>query len=1144
MTSPHAAAANVRLDPDPALMTAIEENLQVTLTANHQAEPHTATSDRDDAAGINLQNDGNNANDASKMATDDNKQDVLPAEPQTETQPPRLEQDDAPGPSLQDDSHNVSAGAGEHATTQGVQNDWTFGAGSAGAAVLPDGANLDHYPQPMMFPLSAIGANDYTQMLLENAKMGLDLSPGSRSQPYLQESAFPHDTSFFHDPRAIPASLQEPDETRVKAFAKLIFDDGVVYINTYQLFLGRDLVAAREAARWDEEASQALEEQVDPQRPKTPVQVKREGSFSRPPRSVISESAGVLRDEDVSDNDYRIRRRKSRKGSKKSKSTPSSSRHPSRRNSVVQAGGSVRSTLQATREPARGDPALVEPSPFSCPTIHIHPPAALGLSGFKPISRRHIKIAYNPKNGLWEASIIGRNGAFIDDEFYLDGKTVPLKCGSLLQIGVVCVRFLLPNVAVGHNGAENAPEYDENHPLDRYSEGGKEMSFDFEDTPRDGALAQDTSEESSEGEAEGFDDQDEDQDEGEELEDDEEELETSDRSGLAIGDVDEQEDDNEEPEPETVLQPQKRKGPGRPPKNGIMSKREQQLLKKQALAQQQAASESPATTKNKVGRPRKHPRPDTPPLKTEKRKYTKRKPKEPKDATQQDGSGSDDKPKERKEKKPPKPPRSPSPVFKESDLTPEQLQKPTANYVTLIHEALTNSAAGEMSLPQIYRAIQRKYPFFVLKCSTNGWQSSVRHNLSQHHAFRKVRRDGKGWMWAVVEGVSIEKEKKRRITPPPQMAPGHMHHQPIYTGQHPAHIMPGHPAYGPGMMGPPPGYSMTPQMPPHMRPGGPLPYIPPSQINGLPLQPGIHPQMNTLAPPGLLPPTPAQVSGQNGHTYSSPYAPKPPAASPVPAVEHQPKVEPRPSSQSLPPVAVPQQPQPAAQSKPQPNQTVLSVVETFRVNLVKSLKEKTGNAEAIVASAVNRVLGVTTQSSVPGDPNEDMIINALRAMLSKIPGSNISALAPAHHPHPTGPESHSRPHTPQANQNGPTSSTARPFKASGTEKLATTVKRPSYGGQATNRPAGQSVPRPSMMGTGMKRANSGSPALPRPSTASSASPAPTPISSNGSAVLKQPTIENGPNGQIAGQKRGLDDAADEGRDFKRLETSGLAQLKT
>src|SRR5690606_31328099 len=56
---------------------------------------------------------------------------------------------------------------------------------------------------------------------------------------------------------------------------------------------------------------------------------------------------------------------------------------------------------------------------------------------------------------------------------------------------------------------------------------------------------------------------------------------------------------------------------------------------------------------------------------------------------------------------------------------------------------------------------------------TTGWQSSVRHNLSQNPAVKKVEREGKGWLWGIVEGVNVDKErKKREISHMPSMPSG------------------------------------------------------------------------------------------------------------------------------------------------------------------------------------------------------------------------------------------------------------------------------------------------------------------------------------------------------------------------------------
>jgi hypothetical protein len=1018
--------------------------------------------------------------------------------------------------------------------------------------------------------------------------------------------------------------IHELDEPRISAYAKLEFEDGEFYMNTHQVILGRDLAAARAAMRRDQEGKRI--EQASGNEPHTPVHIKRDES--RYTRSVISESGGILREGDDSDPETRMRRRKSRKASKKSKSTGSSSQNHSRRNSVVkpngfieyQAQSQVRRSAPETDGAVPVDPASLRPSPHDCPLVGIHPPAAIAASGYKAISRKHVKIAYNSNKLLFEAHIIGRNGAFVDDEFCFHNDVIPLKSGSRLQIGGVVVRFVLPDVAIGETGAEQKAEHEENTFPERYSEGGKEMSFDFEDAPRDGVALADTSDDSGDEEGNGNEEQEEDPGEDDEEEDDREDelLENSDVSGMeeVVGDERERETSgNSANLPDPIPRPEKKRGPGRPPKNGIMSKREQQLAKKEALAlaqaqgqgQQQAQKSVPqppgtAPTKNKVGRPRKHPRPDTPPIQKEKRKYTKRKPKEPKDPNvKQEGSGEDQPAKEKKERKerPPKPPRSPSPTFNEADLTPEQLAKPQANYVQLIFDALSNSPTGQMSLPQIYRAIMRKYPFFVLKTTTNGWQSSVRHNLSQHHAFRKVERDGKGWMWAIVDGISIEKEKKKKASPPPQLPPGHMHHQQILQAGHPPHMMQGHP-YGPGIMGPPPGYPMNHMMHPNMHMGQPPQYMgPPHQMNGQPPPPASHPPVNGHPPPVYPASVPPQLAAPNTGTYSSPYAPKPnpttatqsqsneqgpsteprapsqvatPVVTPHQHQSQQHPVPPQPPQQTLPPQQL-QQPQPVQPQQPppqqsqqsqqpqqsqqsqqarsnppprpaHPNEKVLRFLETFKTTVIKSLKEKTNNAEAIVNSAVNRTLGITDQSAVPGNTHEEMLITILRNSLSQIPESNIKPNPPQTGSAKSQPSDQRSAQTPQANHNEPQGNTTQQsVKSTGPEKSGPTVMRPSFTGQSQNRPNSTSVPRPPMMTPGIRRVNSGSPANAPPRSSappSSASPAPTPSTINGAST---PVAAITDNGQLAGHKRPHDDA-DDMREFKRLSTSGLPQVKT
>ncbi|KAI9730655.1 MAG: hypothetical protein M1818_008137 [Claussenomyces sp. TS43310] len=973
-------------------------------------------------------------------------------------------------------------------------------------------------------------------------------------------------------PEPVPEPLPEPPppvETRISAYAMLEFDDGQFYMNTYSVILGRDLVAARAAMRRDDEAARVLEGAE----PKTPVRIKREESCYT--KSIMSESGGILREGGDSDSEGRAKRRKHRKASKKSKSTASSSQdgatllnRPAQPNGRIdyQPQSQVRRHAPDQDTGAKPvDPASLRPSPHDCPLVGIHPPASTSAGAYKAISRRHVKIAYNSKKNLFEAQIIGRNGAFVDDEFYYHKDVVPLKSGSLLQIGGVVVRFVLPDVALGQTGAER-PLCEEDNVAARYSEGGKEMSFEFEDTPREGAHLQDTSDEASDQgddsalrndgmDVEEFEDGDDGEDEGDEGEEEDvaemEDLlgdEDAEDAGDEDGEDEDEGDGKEHQATELVQTIAKRKGPGRPPKNGIMSKRELQLAKKEAQAKASQKDNTIPTTaeKNKVGRPRKHPKPDSTLVKTEKRKYTKRKPKDPDAAVKREGSGDEQPSKEKKEKKSTKPPRSPSPVFNEADLTPEQLAKPQANYVTLIHEALSNSETGQMSLPQIYRAIQRKYPFFVLKCNTNGWQSSVRHNLSQHHAFRKVERDGKGWMWAIVDGVSIEKEKKRRPTPPLQLPP-QMQPQPIYqAGPLPQHMMSG----PPGNMGPPPGY-MNGSVPPNIRPGQqPPPYIMPAQpMPGYP-----------MPPPGYAHAVPPQPIGPQASTYSSPYAPKPPPKvmpSPQPSNlgPDNRQAGPQSSGQSVQP-QIPQGPPLAPQAPPRPDAAIASAIETFRTVILNRMKASTNDADAIVQSAINRVLGITNQTTVPGNPYEEMIMGGLRTTIASVTNSNAAQSQQGRPPHgnpapPTAPP----PPSQLGNQASMTSSQSQYLGNSSAQTPAPSVPRPFQ------RPSMGAIPRPGMgRRTSSSSAATSAPRLsappsnaPSPAVMSTPSPSPIvngaiPDQSGSETINSNTSISNVRQGSATAEattndhgKRPLSEEAGEDpveRDPKRLNTEG------
>ena len=781
------------------------------------------------------------------------------------------------------------------------------------------------------------------------------------------------DGSFDATQMNTAPSTPESEEHQIQAFAKLEFDDGEFYMNTYAVELGRDIHAAREAFERDLQAREGTDSTPRKRSDShgrgsiASERVKQEDE-GKPTGSIASESGGV-----VTDHNGLELGRKSRR--KKYKSSTPSSHQLSRKSSMHLPAKKTdynalarRSLMDPSNTNGFGLDSLM-PSPDLTPLIPIHPPSLAegGPIGHKSISRKHIRIAFNFEKHYFQVEIIGRNGCFVDDEWYATGVVQPLVNGSIIQIGGVGIRFVLPDVPVGETGAEMGM--------------GTELltaGFDPEYS---------SERESQEEDEEDTDDDDDSKDEAEE----EPELVKTRKGGK----------NKAEPPPPPPVP--KRKGPGRPPKNGIISKREQALIAKKAREEAKAAAERKAG-KGKNSKDTKASKPDDTSLQPNgKRKYTKRKraggteeqqgvreSTEKTDSIPPEQNYAATLPKPAKEKKPPKPPRSPSPVYDESTMTPEQLAKPQSSYVILIHEALSNSKTGQMSLPQIYRAIERRYPFYKLRVQTQGWQSSVRHNLSQHPAFRKIERDGKGWMWGLVPEISIEKEKKKRATPPP-VSQQHYYQGPATMMQppYPYHTMP-------PMSGqiPPVPYGMHPGMaplPPYGRPGFPLPLAAQSESTYQ------SPYQSTPPPAATQPPPQAQqpsitngVNAASGH-YSTP-------ASHTQAQQSEGIAGTVGPSSIASPSPYPQQDKPSNEhsgtlKENNNNLDVSQTITRFRSAFINTMDDKI-MAEKLVTSAVNRTLGiqpVSTKECREQDPREADIMKALANMLGELSKKNMEA---------------------------------------------------------------------------------------------------------------------------------------------------------
>lgn len=967
---------------------------------------------------------------------------------------------------------------------------------------------------------SPMGSVDY----LRDEKQGLDAARtagGSASEPTAQENAGIPDhrvddntlggnhgsPQVFARKDELPPLQMEPQDVpgedpipRIQAFAKLEFDDGEFYMNTYSVELGRDIRAARLAYDLENDDIHLVEVK---RRRRSDSGLDGSQASNKARRddgrhlagSVISESGGIV---GVGAQDADPRRRSR---GEKSKSTTSSSQQLSRKSSIhlenrvtdYQSLG-MASLRNFDSEMLRTSPLESLPAPDACPLVPIHPPTnAEGLpAGHKSISRKHVRIAFNFEKRLFEVSILGRNGAFVEDQYIPVGGVLPLKSGHTIQIGVVKVRFLLPDVAIGSTGAEA---------IDMANPTGDFMCFDFEDgTGKRGGYEEReigawSNETSSKGEDNDEDDEEDDGESSESGENEDEEAVRSEPSETEEprGDGEDREDeedevdqeddeDAEEPaevqksvrpkpkpkpkpkargkgkgkgrgktkvgpaakakpdtKPQPILEPgqpvPKRKGPGRPPKNGIISKREQALLARQAREEAKAAALQESSAQVEEGKAKGATdvnQEDVSAQPRVKRKYTKRKSKDAqsgevngvRESTEHTDTISPEQGVAQippKVKRPPKRPRSPSPVYDESKMSEAQLAKPSSSYVIMIHEALSNSKTGALSLSQIYRAIERRYPYYKLRVQTTGWQSSVRHNLSQHDAFTKIERDGKGWMWGLVPEVSIEKEKKRRLSPTT------MQPQPYYQ-QGPPHMM-HHPYQFAGP--PPPNGHLPPHMihPPYGMPPGQMPYphpghLPPLGPNGLPL-PLVNAQVDSsstyqspyqsappvqppVQPPQPPPAPPSYTNGYNGYYPANiPHPPPPPSQIPTNHPPH-----PTPSPTPYPPH--PPNPSPGAHPSnisPSNNNSinrnhmytisadVLQAVSKFKNALIVSMEDKS-RGEALVSSAINRTLypELSSVTAEDEDPKEKTIMQALSGMLDDLSKKSHDAQRQASQP--------------------------------------------------------------------------------------------------------------------------------------------------
>lgn len=778
------------------------------------------------------------------------------------------------------------------------------------------------------------------------------------------------------------------------AFGTIIMPDAYFVITTRTVLIGRDVQAFKRYKgmhQYQLRVSAALEQGIPPPSPPRAVRRNPHGSY-------ISEEGGILGPEDEAPNPAK-RRKISAHGEALEQRNARLDEHDHHERII-----SRREYLDHTPGAVPVDVSKLRPPENVIARLDIHGRGPDHFATTKGISREHLKIQFNPKKKLWEAHGLGRNGFFCEDKLFQKGQSVKLFSGAQLQIQNIQMTFRLTNVADGKYRPEAA-----------YSENGKSMSFDFTSSQPGQADTSDSDESSLRpGESRpltsggGYDDdsdlemEEADAEEPAQEGDDFDEIrETVESDAVSERQKHEGSPDDADQLAQVPFAPKKR-GPGRPPKNGVMSKRQERELRKQAqeAAKKKLPPQEPGEQpqKRKVGRPRKHPLPESADGQAEKRKYKPRKPKG--EDGEEDLEG--EKPaKERSQKH-----KTPPLELKREDFTEEQLQKPTKNYQLLIDEIMSAAPEKGYSLKQVYKRIQEKWPYFYFCVDTKGWESSVRHNLLGSECFQKI--DGN---WHRVPGVPLESGKKRKPSDSTADArPTAMYNGYSHPYQHPPPGQPhGHqPITHSSGLG-------QPNLPPRFHPGGqayqihPGPHPNAAQASGppnpqAPPRPGFpqHQAQSTMPTnaytPAGAPPRP-QYPGPQPPAYNPAYGNRPQPPRPVvpgpagPVAGPNPAQRPpmsRPNSGPPPqhgspvahtttttnttrPALPPQSQQPMQRTTtPAPLAPIITpllrtFIQEFRDELLKHLngRGEGKRSEAIAMSAINRGLGLTNRSLVP-----------------------------------------------------------------------------------------------------------------------------------------------------------------------------------
>ncbi|OAL38727.1 hypothetical protein AYO20_01933 [Fonsecaea nubica] len=622
-------------------------------------------------------------------------------------------------------------------------------------ATEPSNVKLETDPASLLPPLPLQNPDDFL------TASGLPpLAPTLSMDAFTQPLPLPMGpdgllTTYANDP--LPPTTSQiplPERREIEAFAKIEFEDGNYYITTYACELGRDAFAYRAALAKAEEARQAEQDRAQSssgRRSGLSEGIPRPGD-SQVQGSVVSEAGGfggvddgLGMDNEKGEDGQPLHSHSSERSAgsvvKPQEVLYNPPLAPFDYHKMAERQAQLEQGIEPELDNEQPAPVTADhiPDAHNCPLIPIHAMRnhqKSELENHKSISRRHVKIQWDFDKERFQMKVMGRNGAFLDDVYLPRGQIRPLRDGSKIQISNVWMTFKLPK-----QESESPSDASGHEEADRTPSRPRSISPISIEQDRSVSPAK-----AGRGKTKII-------------------LNTIEKPPAVIA----------EPilGPDGQPLPPKRRGPGRPPKDGIMSTRERKEREKAAkLAEAKAANGG--KTPPPMMRGPKPPRPIaqeeeiTIESKPEKRKYKKRKRiGEDGDIIQSIEGGEADLPSEPEKPPPVKKARSksPSPDYPPAEsLTEEQLARPSEPYARLIYDILLDIHPKALPLKQIYRALKLKFPFFVHRVDSEGWQSSVRHNLNQewNKLFEKGEKEGKGFAWKAIPGALQPQAERRR----------------------------------------------------------------------------------------------------------------------------------------------------------------------------------------------------------------------------------------------------------------------------------------------------------------------------------------------------------------------------------------------